>query len=371
MVRCFAPCCNHYSDGGIRHHCKFYRFPTDDTTRRRWARVVGRSGRQPSITSRICSCHFPEGKERGPTLFKNKDGTICIDHKIPKYRPVKKPVCAVEQPTTQNVLPVESVRSVKMACQNGKMCNGEAVIMNYIPPVESVHIVSPVLTKICPSVGTQTYSQVNILLETELKDVKEELRVLKLKLANVKSQYTPSRLSDEVVKMETGLPDRDCFNKIVECATSLEGTVSYFAGWKVKCLSVADQVFLTLMKLRHSYKDFHLAALFSCSQAVIKNVVNTWTDIMQALLQDDYTATPKGSKAQKKQNIPLVTNPNSLVINLNLQDTNLNPLKTNPNSLDTNPNPLDTNPDPLDTSLQIESTSDHIFVFPSHPMLFY
>ncbi|XP_062401076.1 uncharacterized protein LOC134092287 isoform X2 [Sardina pilchardus] len=402
MGRCFAPCCNHYHDGGIRHHCRFYGFPKDETTRRRWASAVG--DRKPSDGCRICSCHFPEGKERGPTLFKKKDGTICLEHRIPKNRPVKKPVSAVEQPTAHDV--------------------GEVVIQNYIPPVESVHVVSPIVTKICPSVGTQmNYARgEKILLETELKDVKEELRVLKLKLAEVKSHYTPSRLSDEVVKMETGIPARDCFDKIVECATSLEGTVSYFAGWKVKCLSVEDQVFLTLMKLRHSYEDFHLAALFSCSQAIIKNVVNTWTDIMQGLLQDDDTAAPRVSKAQKKkQNAPLVTNQNSLGPNLNPQDTNLSVLDTNPIPMDTTPIPLDTTPIPpdtnpippdtnpispdtnpispdtnpipldtnlnplnthlnsLDTNLQIESTiatnflestSEYVFVLTSHPMLF-
>ena len=282
-----------------------------------------RCDRAPADTSRLCSCHFPEGKERGPLCFLNKDGTICTDHKIPRYRlprPVKKDVCAIEPISPDDIPLVESVYGVERfltsdSTPEDSICEVESFITNYIPPVESVDVVSPVLTKICPSVATQTYSRVSyermekIFLEVKLKDVKEELRLLKQRLAYSQSRYTASRLSNEVVKMETGLPDKDCFNKIVECATSLEDSVTYRAGWKVQSLSTEDQVFLTFMKLKHNYKDFHLAAIFNCSISIIRNAVLTWTDILQGLLQDDYTTAPRGSKAQKKlKTHPLNTN---------------------------------------------------------------
>ncbi|KAL2091099.1 hypothetical protein ACEWY4_013362 [Coilia grayii] len=327
MVCCFVPCCNHVSG----RSCKFYRFPADNLKRRRWARVVGRCDRAPTITSRLCSCHFPEGKERGPILFTNKDGTVCTEHKIPRYRPprpVQKDVPAAagvsasrlkstNQPQTaitiddgppsqsfivSDISPADSVIIEDISPE-------EALMTTYIIPVESVISSTPIFTKTTlrsPHVATQTelpnFERLeNILLQAQLKDVREETRALKQKLKNFQSQYTPSRLSDEVVRMETGLPDRDCFNKVVECAVSLESSVNYRAGWKVKSLSIEDQVFLTLMKLKHNYKDFHLGALFSCGEGTIKNVTQTWTEVLRGLL-DDSTPSPRGVKAQKKPN---------------------------------------------------------------------
>ena len=42
--------------------------------------------------------------------------------------------------------------------------------------------------------------------------------------------YSPARLSDEVIRMETGLPDKAMFSRVVGLVQRLEGSIVYAAG---------------------------------------------------------------------------------------------------------------------------------------------
>ncbi|XP_062380708.1 uncharacterized protein LOC134068912 [Sardina pilchardus] len=67
MACCFAPLCKHRSGGPTR--CSLYRFPANDAKRRLWTRALRRADRKPNNNSRVCSCHFPKGKDHPPVLF--------------------------------------------------------------------------------------------------------------------------------------------------------------------------------------------------------------------------------------------------------------------------------------------------------------
>lgn len=99
MVLCFVPFCVHKSD---REQCKMFRFPTNEKRKALWIKLVRysfcnvwlfkisirkkkfiyymnhaifsrRADREPNVNSRVCSCHFEEGKDF-PTIFeRNKD----------------------------------------------------------------------------------------------------------------------------------------------------------------------------------------------------------------------------------------------------------------------------------------------------------
>ncbi|KAK1802917.1 hypothetical protein P4O66_021443, partial [Electrophorus voltai] len=66
MVGCYVFGCNHRT-GGIAG-CSFRRFPAKETKRRLWARLLRRPDRKPNPNSRVCSCHFPLGKNI-PTIL--------------------------------------------------------------------------------------------------------------------------------------------------------------------------------------------------------------------------------------------------------------------------------------------------------------
>ncbi|XP_062573467.1 uncharacterized protein LOC134235352 [Saccostrea cucullata] len=54
------------------------------------------------------------------------------------------------------------------------------------------------------------------------------------------------------------------------------GPFTYYAGWSVKGFSVADQLLVTLMKLRLNCRDLDLADRFGTSRATISNIINTY-----------------------------------------------------------------------------------------------
>ena len=96
--------------------------------------------------------------------------------------------------------------------------------------------------------------------------------------------YSPARLSDEVIRMETGLPDKAMFSRVVWLVQRLEGSIIYAAGWRVEGMTMESQVFMALMKVRQNYTHLHLTQLFSCSTATVANVVKTFIHLLHRLL---------------------------------------------------------------------------------------
>ena len=68
MGYCFIPKCNHTN---LSHNSKFYICPSDPVIKKRWIRLfIRRNDRDPGIDSRVCSCHFRDGKkEDDPEIF--------------------------------------------------------------------------------------------------------------------------------------------------------------------------------------------------------------------------------------------------------------------------------------------------------------
>ena len=77
-----------------------------------------------------------------------------------------------------------------------------------------------------------------------------------------------STLSEEVIRMETGLPAKEV-DIVLRHVTRFKDSISYFSGWKVDSIELEDQIFITLMKTKHNYTYLHVAQLFSCSVATI------------------------------------------------------------------------------------------------------
>lgn len=91
-----------------------------------------------------------------------------------------------------------------------------------------------------------------IILEAEL-----ELANRKPKELEGKTEYKTKRfrvadleLSDDVLRMETGLPTKEVFNIVVKHVLRFKDDINYFSGWKVEAINFEDQIFITLMKLR-------------------------------------------------------------------------------------------------------------------------
>ncbi|XP_046375958.2 uncharacterized protein LOC124148745 [Haliotis rufescens] len=67
MPHCCVPQCRNRSE--TNPHLSFYRFPANPATRRKWILMIQRDDFDPTPNTRVCSWHFPHGKERGPSRF--------------------------------------------------------------------------------------------------------------------------------------------------------------------------------------------------------------------------------------------------------------------------------------------------------------
>ena len=55
----------------------------------------------------------------------------------------------------------------------------------------------------------------------------------------------------------------------------------------MESITFEDQIFMTLMKIRRSYTNLHLAQLFSCSVGTIANIVTTFIHVLHSILFQD------------------------------------------------------------------------------------
>ena len=130
-----------------------------------------------------------------------------------------------------------------------------------------------------------------VLLQAELENVREELKELKLKEHYQREIYSVMPLRDEVICMETGLPNKHIFLIVVNYVRRFSAEIDYFYGWKVERIQLEDQIFIALMKLRQNYTNLHLAELFHCSTATISNIILTFVHVLYKLLYEDCLQT--------------------------------------------------------------------------------
>jgi hypothetical protein len=62
--------------------------------------------------------------------------------------------------------------------------------------------------------------------------------------------------------------------------------LAYYSGWKVEILSTADQLLMTLMKLKLNCRDLDLAERFGVSSATVANIIKTFISALHEILVD-------------------------------------------------------------------------------------
>lgn len=164
---------------------------------------------------------------------------------------------------------------------------------------EDLMVVSDIISQYNDSCSASTSSvetrqQVttsNVLLQAELENLREEMKDMKSKEQYQREVYSVMALRDEVICMETGLPNKQIFFIVVNYVKRFSTEIRYFYGWKVERILLEDQIFITLMKLRQNYTNLHLAELFHCSTATISNVILTFVHGLFKLLYEDCLKT--------------------------------------------------------------------------------
>lgn len=124
----------------------------------------------------------------------------------------------------------------------------------------------------------------NISLQVELENVKRELQAYKEKYKYEREHYSVKNMDDEVVCMETGLPNKEVFNIVVKYVMRFTDSINYFAEWKIESIALEDQIVMTPMKVRKNYTNLHLAKLFHCSTATVRNDILTFVHVLHEVL---------------------------------------------------------------------------------------
>ena len=216
----------------------------------------------PAKHSRVCSCHFREGKKsNGPEIFERNR-----DKLFPEQRgsPPKKKKTVPKQKTLAEM--IEDARA------------------NELPSIVEEKEERPRKTQ-------------EVILEAELDKAKRDLKNLEERLQYKTRCYTVTELSDDVVRMETGLPTKEVFEIVVRHALRFKDSINYFAGWKVESISFEDQIFITLMKVRQNYTNLHLAQIFNCSVATAANIITTFIHVLHDIFFNDImTSIPSRDK---------------------------------------------------------------------------
>lgn len=221
-----------------------------------------RKDRLPGPHSRVCICHFRDGKKsNGPEICPRNEGKLfpVSESSSSKSSAAKKSKTMEKLPTIQQIL-------------------------------DSMHNSEPASTS-TPAHADPQPSTSEVILEAELDMTTKELQKHEEKNRYLREHYSVDSLSNEVLRMETGLPTREVFDIVVNYVSRFKDTMRYYSGWRVESISLQDQILITLMKLKQNYTNLHLAQLFSCSVATISNIALTFVHVLHATLFDDLMRT--------------------------------------------------------------------------------
>jgi len=111
-----------------------------------------------------------------------------------------------------------------------------------------------------------------------------EIDTLRKDLQSSKKGFSVSDIADSPADVShyTGLPNIEVFNLILDLFEGKE--LNYYSGWKVSILSKADQLFLTLFKLRRNPSSKDIARRFCVSVGTAENVFLTWLSALHQVL---------------------------------------------------------------------------------------
>lgn len=215
----------------------------------------------PGKHSRVCSCHFREGKKsNGPEMFERNKEKLFAEQRGPP-------------PKKKKIVFTETLAELVEQAQRNKPSS-----------VEKETERRPKTTQ-------------EVILDAELDLAKRELKNLEDTLHYKNRCYTVTGLPGDVIRIETGLPTKEVFDIVVKHALRFKDFINYFGGWKVESIIFEDQIFITLMKVRLNYTNLHLAQLFNCGVATIADVITTFIHVLHDILfKDIMTSIPSRDK---------------------------------------------------------------------------
>lgn len=131
----------------------------------------------------------------------------------------------------------------------------------------------------------------NEVLSNELSILKEELNNPKVRIENMKGM-------DNVIHLHTGLQSYELFMWVLKQVAPAAQHIQYWKGANTaeprssetakrgpqRSLSIANELLLTLMKLKQNINENYLAYLFNVSPSHVSSVFGTWVSLLANVL---------------------------------------------------------------------------------------
>ena len=174
--------------------------------------------------TRVCSCHFRDGDKRNLPTSSNRNKDKLFDP-LPGAEP---------KPPPKKKLKTKS---------DAKLPIGTSVW-------------AEIKENSCPSGSTNeqeksTDSRNTSLVEIELDMTSRELTKQNELRGYQREHYSVANLSTEFKRMETGLSTKEVFYIVVNYVARFKGRINFYPG-KVEAISLEDQVFISLMRLKQN-----------------------------------------------------------------------------------------------------------------------
>ena len=215
-----------------------------------------RQDKQITSSSRICSCHFKDGlKDNGPTMYRRNSKKVFqyADPEPPRKQAKKKSASSLDQSLS--------------AC-----CSYES-----------------------PS---------SVALQVEVDILKSQVSKLESQLRNAPKAFSLDAIKDDssLLQHYTGLPSLAVFDLLLQLCSRFD--FSYYCGWNVSSISLQDQLFLTLLKLRCNFSHKDLGVRFSVCPSTISNVTITWINVLHEVLYAGFLKDKIPSVSKNRMCLP-------------------------------------------------------------------
>ncbi|XP_048743288.2 uncharacterized protein LOC125656743 [Ostrea edulis] len=283
---CCVPCCTNDSRYDKERHLSFHKFPVDSRRRKQWIfkirRDLGPKFRIADAT-RVCSEHFHPSEIRKTLTGKRMLSTTAVPSLFDwtKSTPTRRP-------------PRKSL--MRATCSEEPMDINDSGVHPSILQGESQPLV-PMISK------DHDYTVEPSSPNSKLEAAQKEIDVLQCQVEGLKAEkFGVQRFSldAKLINFYTGFTNYKTF---VSIFTALQPTATTMVRWtqmqrhssnidKIKTtpfkddcmsLSLIDQFFMFMCRVRQGFPEQDLAVRFNISQASVSRILITWANYLYAM----------------------------------------------------------------------------------------
>lgn len=292
---CCVPLCTNHSRRNSK--LSFYRIPKDKSLHKEYTRLIrNETLKLESSHTRICSAHFEGGEKK-------------YRRQLPSIFPWSKP-CKVRKPPTRRRLDLNDVLSTSNLGDLGDLgpCVESEVEVGAVEEVtetfESEALESDNVSfnednrTECKETQTHESGDPKKDMEEQLKYLQEKVSALRIEVQKREFSINRFRNDDDSISFYTGFPNYDtlmvCFELVANKAEDMSygkydrklfNTSPLQSPGVPRSLSLLDEFFLVLVRIRLGLLERDLADRFGVSESTVSRICTSWIRLLRLELE--------------------------------------------------------------------------------------